>query len=165
VRSLSCYLADLDTLLDRQSLGNSGAVAEQMVFSLVRVLRSSPTNQFEAHVAFKPQQASSRRKDLKSDRLRSYSVNVANAKACSYPSTLAPPTSMGTLEDRPKWVWPPQFPGLTIAWLRTPQTHNPRGYQCSTPQLPGTMSARSTYGKGWNGQRPTPVFSNFPTHV
>ena len=40
------YLADLDGLLDGRSLGNSGVVAEQMVFSLVRVLRFS-ANQFE----------------------------------------------------------------------------------------------------------------------
>jgi hypothetical protein len=45
------YLADLDALLDGYSLGNSGIVAERMVFSLVRVFRSSG-NQFEELTTF-----------------------------------------------------------------------------------------------------------------
>jgi hypothetical protein len=45
------YLADLDALLEGESLGNSGAVAEQMTFSLVRVLRSF-ANQSEDLITF-----------------------------------------------------------------------------------------------------------------
>lgn len=45
------FLADLNVLLDGQPLGNSGAVTEQMVFSLVRVLRSFG-DQFEDIIIF-----------------------------------------------------------------------------------------------------------------
>ena len=45
------YLADLGALLDGRSLGNSGAVAKQMVFSVARVLRSF-ANQFEDLITF-----------------------------------------------------------------------------------------------------------------
>lgn len=44
------YLFDLDTLFGGSSLGNSGRVAEQMVFALVRVLRCS--EQYEQLVVF-----------------------------------------------------------------------------------------------------------------
>jgi hypothetical protein len=45
------YLADLDALLNGQSLGNSGIVWERMVFSLLRVLRSF-VNQYEDLITF-----------------------------------------------------------------------------------------------------------------
>jgi len=45
------YIADLDALLHGHSLGNSGRVAERMVFALVRVLRSL-AYQFEGLLAF-----------------------------------------------------------------------------------------------------------------
>lgn len=45
------YLADLNTVLRSESLGNSGRVAEQMVFSLVRELSSSG-DQFNDLIAF-----------------------------------------------------------------------------------------------------------------
>ena len=45
------YLADPDALLDGHPLGNSGIVGEQMVFALVRVLRSF-VDQFEDLIAF-----------------------------------------------------------------------------------------------------------------
>jgi hypothetical protein len=45
------YLADLDALLNGCSLGNSGIIAQRMVFSLIRVFRSSG-NQFEELTTF-----------------------------------------------------------------------------------------------------------------
>jgi hypothetical protein len=45
------YLADLDALLDGHQLGNSGVVAERIVFSLIRVFRSSG-KQFEDLTTF-----------------------------------------------------------------------------------------------------------------
>jgi hypothetical protein len=45
------YLADLDTLFHGHSLGNSGRVAEQMVFALVRVLHSF-VDQFKDLITF-----------------------------------------------------------------------------------------------------------------
>jgi hypothetical protein len=45
------YLADLDALLNGRSLGNSRIVWERMVFSLLRVLRSS-ANQYEDLIQF-----------------------------------------------------------------------------------------------------------------
>lgn len=45
------YLADLDALLNGHPLGNSGIVAERMIFSLIRVFRCSG-NQFEELTTF-----------------------------------------------------------------------------------------------------------------